>query len=514
MEAQQNNNTRDSRIKFIFLCVIGYLLLLSATWSGTGDDTYWHIKVGEWIVTHKKVPSTGIFSYTAADLPWVSHEWLSALIIYIIYSLVGWPGLVLLETMSIGLAMLLMSRFLLKRTSANACLIYLLLAFLLLIPHMMPRPHILALPITVFWTVQLIEACEDQKAPHLLLGLFMTLWVNTHGSFIIGLAFILFFGAESVSLANGFSLRAKLAKQWLLFFIASSFACILSPHGIDGLLLPFKLTGQKYTLDSTLEWASPDFHYFQPLELWLMLLLVFSLGKGLTLPMFRMIFVLGLLHLSLKYSRFSSDLLAFLAPLALAGPFAKQLKKPANISIEALYPKKLKHWLMLTLYLGAMMLILQHRTTIEAPRSQQVLKVLSALQSEKAVLGNVLNGYDIGTYLIYRNYPVFIDSRAEPYGDEFIRDFAETVALSKGVKALRNKISQNQITWTIFPTNQAVNVALELMPELRKLYADKYVTIFLAADRDISKQTKLKLEQIKNSMPKDDPKNAENERLF
>ena len=38
-------------------------------------DIWWHLKAGDWIVQHRAVPHTGLFSWTAADRPWVAYSW-------------------------------------------------------------------------------------------------------------------------------------------------------------------------------------------------------------------------------------------------------------------------------------------------------------------------------------------------------------------------------------------------------------------------------------------------------
>lgn len=510
----------DSGKRFFIIILLAYLIWIIAARSGTGDDTYWHIKVGEWIIANKSVPQTGIFSYTAADFPWVSHEWLAAVLLYSVFSFAGWPGLIFLATLAIALAILMLFNFLVKRTSANASLIYLLLAYLLLIPHIMPRPHIFALPIMVLWTTQLIEAAESQKVPPLPFAFVMTLWINMHGSFLIGLAFIVFFAAESIFSTDNSKTRTGLLQNWLAFFLASLGASLLTPHGLEGLLMPLKLTGQTYTIDVISEWASPSFHGFQPLEVWLMLFIGISLFKGLNLPLFRLIFILGLLHLSLKSVRHSTDLLSFLSPMALAGPFAKQLKTPPDFNFSTCFPKKIHHWAAITFYIASILFYLPYRTQvdsekgvhapIESRQSRQVKKVLTALKNERASLGNALNSYALSVYMIHENFPVFIDSRAELYGDKFLKKYFDTINLSKGAKDIREMIDKYHITWTIFETHLAINAFLEMTPNWHKIYSDRYLTIFLTTDRDISDPTKLELARIKQSLPEED----DTERLY
>ncbi|MGA7558617.1 MAG: hypothetical protein WBW12_06850, partial [Terriglobales bacterium] len=38
-------------------------------------DMWWHVKTGDWIVAHHAVPHNGLFSWTAADRPWVAYSW-------------------------------------------------------------------------------------------------------------------------------------------------------------------------------------------------------------------------------------------------------------------------------------------------------------------------------------------------------------------------------------------------------------------------------------------------------
>src|SRR3984885_705309 len=42
-----------------------------------GDgDTGWHLRTGEWILAHGRVPDRDIFSFTRSGQPWFAWEWL------------------------------------------------------------------------------------------------------------------------------------------------------------------------------------------------------------------------------------------------------------------------------------------------------------------------------------------------------------------------------------------------------------------------------------------------------
>ena len=101
-------------------------------------------------------------------------------------------------------------------------------------------------------------------------------------------------------------------------------AALITPFGIDGLLLPLKLMRMSYALSQLTEWLSPNFQSFEPLELWIMIVLFAALSLGWRLPLTRLLMLLLLLHMALQHGR-HGELLGFLAPLLLAPALAPQL---------------------------------------------------------------------------------------------------------------------------------------------------------------------------------------------
>jgi hypothetical protein len=56
---------------FIFTGMHGARTLL-----GDGD-TGWHVRTGEWILSHGRVPEKDLFSFTRTGQTWFAWEWLS-----------------------------------------------------------------------------------------------------------------------------------------------------------------------------------------------------------------------------------------------------------------------------------------------------------------------------------------------------------------------------------------------------------------------------------------------------
>ena len=55
-------------------------------------DLWWHLQTGQDIVASRAIPQTDIYSFTKAGSEWVTHEWLSEVLIYGTFRFAGWAG--------------------------------------------------------------------------------------------------------------------------------------------------------------------------------------------------------------------------------------------------------------------------------------------------------------------------------------------------------------------------------------------------------------------------------------
>ena len=56
-------------------------------------DMWWHLSTGQYILHTHSIPHADPFSSTFAGKPWTTHEWLSDVLFYYVYSLADSPGL-------------------------------------------------------------------------------------------------------------------------------------------------------------------------------------------------------------------------------------------------------------------------------------------------------------------------------------------------------------------------------------------------------------------------------------
>ena len=68
------------------------LLLLAGNRLLNDPDTMWQITVGQWIIDHRAVPETDVYSFTMRGQPWISTQWLAQVLYAGAYAIFGWSG--------------------------------------------------------------------------------------------------------------------------------------------------------------------------------------------------------------------------------------------------------------------------------------------------------------------------------------------------------------------------------------------------------------------------------------
>ena len=272
------------------------LVLLRAAGAETDGDTWSHIAVGRWNLQHHAVPWTDPFSLTLAGAPWRAHEWLAELAMATADRLGGLAGVLVLTGAAAALGAALLARYLRSWLDPFPALVLLIFGLTCVAPSLLVRPHILALPALVLWSGELLVARSRNRAPPLWLLPVMTLWANLHGSFAFGLALVVPLGLEA--LFAGGAARWRTGRAWGLFLAAAIAAAALTPYGWHTLGFPFALLRLQH-LAAIGEWRSMDFSTPPPLEIALLALLYVCLSRGVRIPVFRLLIMLGLLHMAL-----------------------------------------------------------------------------------------------------------------------------------------------------------------------------------------------------------------------
>jgi hypothetical protein len=457
----------------LWIGVAVYALMLTAGNGLLNDpDTMWQITVGQWILDHRAVPETDIYSFTMNGQPWISTQWLAQVMYAKAFSLFGWSGPVVLAAAAIATTFALLAAFLSRRLNDTATLVFITVVLALTIAHLLARPHVLAMPFMVAWICGLVAAADRREAPSFALLPLMALWANLHGGFVFGLMMVFPLAMDAVVNAEP-NRRRGLAIHWAVFAVAAFVASCCTPYGWGALLASQKILSLGAALPLIMEWRPADFGSLGAFELTLLFGIGLALYRGVTLPPMRIVMLLGLLHMALAQTR-AAENLALVAPMLLAAPLARQIGggeifDPATLARA----RNLLLPLVAVLLLGGTVAFASvHRF---APNTRGA-PVAAVAELKKLKLTRVFNDYDFGGYLIAHGVPTFIDGRTELFGEKFFVDHNAASGLMEPDNLFR-LLDEYKCNATFMRTQSAATKLLDHMDGWEKVYSDDIATI-------------------------------------
>jgi hypothetical protein len=448
------------------------LLVLTGNHLLIDPDTMWHVTVGQWMLDHRAVPETDVYSFTMRGHPWISMYWAAQVLYAKAYSAFGWSGPVVLAAGASAATFALLAKFLSRHLNESTTLVFVAAALALTAPHLLARPHVLALPVMVAWVGGLIAAADRRAAPSFWLLPLIALWANLHGGFILGLMLVAPIALDAVVGADAAS-RKSLALRWAVFGLATLVAACCTPYGWNSILASKNILSLGAVLPLIKEWRSADFSSLGGFEICLLLGIGLALLRGIRLPPTRILLLLGLLHMALAQGR-AAEILALLAPLVLAAPLARQIGGiEVSHSNAAPAPRGLLFaGVAVALTVGTVAYASVTRFEPHASASP----VAAVAELKKLNLARVFNDYDFGGYLISSGVAPFIDGRTELYGEKFFVDHNAASGLMQPENLFR-LLEEYKIEATLMRTQSAATKLLDHIDGWRKVYADDIATI-------------------------------------
>lgn len=433
-------------------------------------DTYWHLAAGQWMLDHGQVLQRDVFSFTHAGKPWDTHEWLSEIAMALAFRAGGWSGLLVLYAAAVAGAAAMLAGRVGRSLGAPVTLVILAFAFFSAAPSLLARPHMLALPIVIGWTIELLAARDGDRAPRWWLALVMVLWANVHGGYLIGFALLAAFGLEALMEGQGRYL--KVVRDWGLVAVLCVVATLMTPHGLGGLTYPVKIMTMR-TLNSITEWRAADFSQLTPFELSLLAALFICLSYGVRTGPVRALVLLGLLHMALQHQR-QQILFAMIAPLVLAQPLAAALGQQGAPAV-----RRPVAW---AIFGGLAAAFVALRLFNPVVRTDGPTTPLSALAHVPPSLAAqpMLNTYSFGGYLIFKGVKPFIDGRSDMYGDDHVR--RELRIMTGDPKSLEQAVDQYHIAWTLLAPQEPLVRVLDAKPGWRRIYGDRFAVVHVRED--------------------------------
>jgi hypothetical protein len=202
---------------------------------------------------------TDIFSHTFAGTPWINFEWLSQLVLYGIYVLGGLWGLYAAKIL-LCLAVVVLLVLSARRAGASGPVLFLLFwaGFKVVQPRLQDRPELFTLFFLglLVWLVLWARGKNEAATRWLPLGIFglMVLWVNSHGGFVYGLAFLILFTVGAVWAKEPRAFQRLLLKMSM----AAAVALLFNPYGVKLGLVFWEHYQQMKNTSLIMEWKATN----------------------------------------------------------------------------------------------------------------------------------------------------------------------------------------------------------------------------------------------------------------
>lgn len=195
--------------------------------TAADPDLWGHLTFGRDIVANWKIDAVDPYSFTS-DRPWINHEWLAEVLMYLAYEAAGPVGLVILKTAVLLLVIgcvIAAWRHRRLRGPHEALLIGLAL-FAMFPRYMTIRPQIFSLVCFALELLILSATERGNRRPLLWMPIIFIVWANAHGGFIVGLGVLGVWAALQALRTPARSVPA------LAVAGASTAATLVNPYGV------------------------------------------------------------------------------------------------------------------------------------------------------------------------------------------------------------------------------------------------------------------------------------------
>lgn len=470
----------------VFVAILALGLFTMAVRGMTDPDVWWHLRTGQLILQNHGLFHTDPYSFTRYGHTWINHEWLSEVLMFGIYRLAGFGGLIVSFAAVIAAALFLV--FLRSPGRPYLAAVMTLWGALASAATWGVRPQMFSLLLGSIFLV-LLDASEQR--PNLLwwTAPLMLLWVNLHAGYPIGLAFIALFlageGLEAAIRSEPWQESLPRLKRLAMALALCVALVAVNPNGIRIYRYPFETLRSEAMHRFIHEWFSPDFHDPTYLPLLLMLLALIA-GLALTprCPRLRnVLLLLVTVPAALRSMRHIPILVLVIVPI-LSEVYQAYLQQWEG---SRWFTRPLSGITSRTLVINFCVLLAFAGFTIVRVRqvvgrqgeteARHFPVAAAAFLQQEHPPGPIMNHYNWGGYFIWKLYPqyrVFMDGRADVYGDAFMTDFGSCYHLTED---WRKPLEAWGIRTLVLPPDAPLITALRSSPKWKQIYGDTEAVI-------------------------------------
>ena len=447
-------------------------------------DVWWHIKNGQTITAIHHWPTVDPYSFTVSGTPWIAYEWLGDVVIGF-FARLGLQGLEAFAMVFAGLIAIAIYYFAsLSARNSKAGFVSAFLVSIFAIANFNLRPQMFG-ALFLAMTLIILELFHHGRSKVLwFLPVLFLLWINAHGSWIIGLGVIfvtLVSGLAEFRIGGVESVRwtEKQRIQLEVALLGSILVIPLTPYGTQLATYPF-LVASSLPLNVAYveEWFPMPFNIY-----WGKLFLALLVGVFVLQLMYRFTFrlqqwilaiggtVMACLHVRfvLLFAPFFAPILAIMLARWLDGYRREKDKYVLNAVV-------------MVAIVFATVWYFPSRSELERDIEKQFpVRAVNFLHSHP-VPGPMFNNYGYGGYLIAHlpEQKVFIDGRGDLY--EVGGAFADFVEVAKLKPAAFSVLRSYGIRMCLLERSEPLAVVLAEQQDWKRIYSDDQSVIFVRRD--------------------------------
>lgn len=444
-------------------------------------DMWWHLKVGEYIFENREVPKADFYSFSNSGHPWIAHEWGSELIYYLSYK--GWKfrGLFAVNLLFLSLTFLVLGRLIYNRAHQDLSITTAILIITTVFSSLfwVFRPHLMTYLFFIGY-IFILEKYRQGRNYLWVLPPVMVLWVNMHGSFIMGIVLI------CIYLLSGFfrtGLGRLVSEKWSrsqlkalgLTLLLTAVAVLVNPNTVEMYCYPFFTLNSEAIIENISEWSAPDFHHpiFKAFLAYLFLVYAAIIISRKTVRL-EDVLMLGLVTYLAMFGVRNIALFVFVTGPIWAEHLAALIpgQRPQQQLVGL-------NWLLMAAVLAYGVYAFPPQMSVDEMVNKDRFPY-EAVQymRENNLDGTLFNDYAWGGYLLWTRFPankIFIDGRADIYEDKVLPEYVEIMKLKPNAYYLLLKYNPEYI---ILPPAAPINHLLRAKGNWKVIYQDKVALIY------------------------------------
>lgn len=444
-------------------------------------DIWWHLRNAQVLLSTHHFIRQDFYSFTTHGEPWINAEWLAEIPYYLGFRFLGERGLFLVMLVAIELIVAGMLLLCYRRCNdIKAAFLATWVAVLFAAINFGLRTILFGW-LCFLVEMLLLDAFRKGRDLLWLLPPLFLIWINLHGSWVFGYAFLcLFIAAGLVDGRWGCIhavrwLRPELVRLAVIGGL-SGIVLLLNPYGWRLVAYPFELIS-RFSLGVSVadEFQSVDFHTFHGKLVFVVVAGMFlaTLVRQRSWPLHEVLFGLFATYTALTHRRF-----LFLAGMVLCPMLSVEL---AGLVFAPYDEKRNKRFLNVLFMAGYCTFAVLHIPSSRELRAaepnyfpQRALPELERCCTQR----HLFNSYYLGGYLIWNapKVPIFIDTRGDIFASHgVLSDYLNAMDLHDSLAIL----DKYQIEAVLLPPSAALVYLLKHTPGWHVQFEDATATLLI-----------------------------------